>query len=67
MRLSSSGSTGQNKPTPVANIGAAVLDGKVIVPGGYTAAGTPTTVVEAYNVISDTWTSLAPLPAPRFA
>jgi hypothetical protein len=32
---------GQNKPTPVANIGAAVLNGQVVVPGGYTAAGTP--------------------------
>ena len=59
--------TGQNKPTPVANVGAATLDGQVIVPGGYTAAGTPTTVVEAYNVVSDVWTSLAALPAPRFA
>jgi DNA-binding CsgD family transcriptional regulator len=59
--------TGQNKPVPVANIGAAVLNGKVIVPGGYTAAGAPTAVVEAYDLISDTWTSLAPLPAPRFA
>jgi DNA-binding CsgD family transcriptional regulator len=59
--------TGQNKPTPVANVGAAVVDGQIIVPGGYTAAGTPTDVVEAYNVISDAWTSLAALPAPRFA
>ena len=59
--------TGQNKPLPVANVSAAVLDGKVIVPGGYTSAGTPTTAVEAYNPISDTWTSLASLPEPRFA
>jgi DNA-binding CsgD family transcriptional regulator len=58
---------GQNKPTPVANIGAAVLNGQVVVPGGYTAAGTPTNVVEAYHVISDEWTSLAAMPAPRFA
>ncbi len=59
--------TGQNKPTPVANIDAVVLNGQVIVPGGYTAAGTPTDVVEAYDVISDEWTSLTALPAPRFA
>lgn len=59
--------TGQNKPIPVANIGAAVLNGKAIVPGGYTTAGTPTTRVEAYDLISDTWISLASLPAPRFA
>jgi DNA-binding CsgD family transcriptional regulator/N-acetylneuraminic acid mutarotase len=59
--------TGQNKPTPVANIGAAVLGDQIIVPGGYTASGTPTSVVEAYHVISDEWTSLAALPGPRFA
>jgi N-acetylneuraminic acid mutarotase len=58
---------GQNKSTPVANVSAAVLGNQVIVPGGYTAAGVPTTAVEAYDVISDVWTSLAPLPAPRFA
>jgi DNA-binding CsgD family transcriptional regulator len=59
--------TGQNKPLPVANIGAVALNGQVIVPGGYTSAGAPTAVVEAYDLISDTWTPLAPLPAPRFA
>jgi DNA-binding CsgD family transcriptional regulator/N-acetylneuraminic acid mutarotase len=60
-------STRQSKPTPVANIGAVVLGDQIIVPGGYTAGGTPTSVVEAYHVISDEWTSLAALPAPRFA
>jgi DNA-binding CsgD family transcriptional regulator/N-acetylneuraminic acid mutarotase len=59
--------TRQNKPTPAANIGAVALGDQIIVPGGYTAAGTPTNVVEAYHVISDAWTSLAALPAPRFA
>jgi DNA-binding CsgD family transcriptional regulator len=59
--------TGQNKPAPVANVGAVALGPQVIVPGGYTAAGTPTAVVEAYHVISDAWTSLAALPGPRFA
>lgn len=60
-------STGQNKPTPVANVSAVVVGGTVIVPGGYTAAGVPTSIVEAYHPLSDTWTTLAPLPAPRFA
>ncbi len=59
--------TGQSKPTPVANVSAVVISGTVIVPGGYTAAGVPTAIVEAYQPISDTWTTLAPLPAPRFA
>ncbi len=58
---------GQTKPTPVANVGAVALGDQIIVPGGYTVGGTPTSVVEAYHVISDEWTSLAALPAPRFA
>ncbi len=59
--------TGQSKPTPVANVSAVVVGGTVIVPGGYTSAGVPTTIVEAYHPVSNTWTTLAPLPAPRFA
>ena len=59
--------TGQNKPTAVANVSAAVISGTVIVPGGYTTSGVPTSIVEAYNPVSDTWRSLSPLPAPRFA
>ena len=59
--------TGQNKPTPVANVSAVVISGTVIVPGGYTSAGVPTAIVEAYDPISDTWTTLPSMPAPRFA
>lgn len=58
---------GSNKPIPVANVDAGVIDDKVIVPGGYTATGVPTTTVEVYDVATDTWTRLAALPAPRFA
>lgn len=58
---------GANKPTPAANISAAVVNRKVIVPGGYTVTGVPTTTVEAYDIATDTWTRLASLPAPRFA
>ncbi len=42
------GSSGAGKPTPVANIAAAVLDDKIIVPGGSTSNGAPTNVVEVY-------------------
>lgn len=59
--------SGQNKPTPVANVSAAVMSGTVIVPGGYTAAGVPTAIVERYDPAADSWSTLAPLPAPRFA
>ena len=59
--------SGQNKPTPVANVSAVVISGTVIVPGGYTAAGVPTAIVERYDPVADRWSTLAPLPAPRFA
>jgi DNA-binding CsgD family transcriptional regulator/N-acetylneuraminic acid mutarotase len=59
--------SGANKPTPVANVSAAVANRKVIVPGGYTASGVPTTTVEAYDLTTDAWTRLASMPAPRFA
>jgi DNA-binding CsgD family transcriptional regulator/N-acetylneuraminic acid mutarotase len=58
---------GQNKPTPVANVSAVVISGTVIVPGGYTAAGVPTSIVERYDPVADSWSTLAPLPSPRFA
>jgi DNA-binding CsgD family transcriptional regulator len=58
---------GQNKPTPVANVSAVVISDTVIVPGGYTAAGVPTAIVERYDPAADSWSTLAPLPAPRFA
>lgn len=59
--------TGQSKPTPVSNIGAAVISDTVIVPGGFSAAGLPVAGVEAYDAAGDKWRSLAPLPGPRFA
>ncbi len=57
---------GSIKPLAVANVSAAVINGKAIVPGGNTSAGTPTVMVEAYDPISDTWSTLSPLPSPRF-
>lgn len=53
------------KPTAVADVQAAVVGGKIYVPGGRTADGTVTDRFEAYNPQSDTWAELAPLPAPR--
>lgn len=58
---------GSNKPTPIANVSAAVVANKIIVPGGYTVSGVPTTTVEAYDLTTDSWSRLSPMPAPRFA
>jgi len=55
-------SSRRSKPTPVSNVTAAVLNGKVYVPGGYNNG--PTAVVEAYDPATDTWQSVAPLPEP---
>jgi len=58
---------GADKPTPAANIEAAVLEGRIYVPGGYTTEGEVTDVLEIYDPRTDQWSSAAPLPAPRCA
>jgi len=55
------------KSVPVANIGGAVLDGKVYVPGGLTFSDRVTDVLEVYDPTADRWEQAAPLPAPRAA
>jgi DNA-binding CsgD family transcriptional regulator len=55
---------GARKPTAVANVSAAVLNGLIYVPGGTISDGQATAALEVYNPISDTWQSRAPLPAP---
>ncbi|MGB9870982.1 MAG: Kelch repeat-containing protein, partial [Anaerolineae bacterium] len=55
---------GAPKPTPAAYIGAAVLGGRVFVPGGCTADGAALSVLEVYDPATDTWTTAAPLPRP---
>lgn len=53
------------KPTPVADVRAAVIGGRIYVPGGRGADGSISAALEAYDPQSDTWAELAPLPAPR--
>lgn len=55
---------GAPKPTPAAYIGAAVLGGRVFVPGGCTADGAALPVLEVYDPAADAWTTAAPLPRP---
>lgn len=52
------------KPTPVADVQAAVIGGQIYVPGGRTTDGL-TAVLEVYDPQSDRWTTAAPMPAPR--
>jgi DNA-binding CsgD family transcriptional regulator/N-acetylneuraminic acid mutarotase len=53
-----------SKPTRVSNVSAAAIDAWIYVPGGWTAEGQPTALVEAYNPADDTWKQVAPLPRP---
>ena len=58
---------GAAKPVPVANVGGAVLDGRIYVPGGSVASGQVTDVVEVYDPKADRWEQAVRLPQPRAA
>ncbi|HIC88766.1 MAG TPA: hypothetical protein EYP04_05130 [Anaerolineae bacterium] len=58
---------GTQKPLAVSNVQAAVLHGRIYVPGGTTANGMVTDVVEVYDPAGAEWSQSAPLPAPRAA
>ncbi len=60
-------SAGQPKLTPVSNVGAAVVAGRIYVPGGCTGPADATAQVEVYDPVSDTWTQVAPMPRPLCA
>lgn len=55
------------KPVPVANVGGAVLEGKVYVPGGSTSSDRVTDVMEIYEPVTNRWEQAASLPEPRAA
>jgi len=50
------------KPTAVSQATAAVLFGEIYVPGGRTADGKPTNIVEAYSPANNAWRPVANLP-----
>lgn len=52
-------------PTKRTEVGAAELNGRIYVAGGYLISGETVATVEAYDVAHDTWETVAPLPAPR--
>ena len=60
-------SQAQPLPSPRTDFGAAALDGKLYVFGGYLGGSTtPTDDVQVYDPIDLTWTQLAPMPfGPR--
>jgi DNA-binding CsgD family transcriptional regulator/N-acetylneuraminic acid mutarotase len=56
-----------SKHYPVRNTGAAVLGGRIYVPGGHNAMDEAIATVEVYDPASASWTEAAPLPTPLFA
>lgn len=61
---SNSWATLQSKPTAVYAAGAAVLGGKVYVPGGQEADKGPSMKLEVYDPRTNHWEEKAPLPTP---
>ncbi|MCC6189659.1 MAG: hypothetical protein IT318_11540 [Anaerolineales bacterium] len=50
------------KPQPVTDVGAAVIGGRIYVPGGRQPSGAVTDVLEVYDPRQDEWDTRAPLP-----
>jgi DNA-binding CsgD family transcriptional regulator len=55
------------KPLPVTNVKAAVLGGKIWVPGGEQADGTISQQLDVYDPANQSWSTRAPMPQPRSA
>ena len=51
-----------SKPTPVAEVSAGLIGGKVYIPGGMLADGKVTDILEFYDPREDSWGQGAPLP-----
>ncbi|MFQ5854642.1 MAG: LuxR C-terminal-related transcriptional regulator [Anaerolineae bacterium] len=51
-----------DKPTPVRDVGAAVLSEKIYVPGGCLGDSSPIDVLEVYDPDTDTWSEKASMP-----
>ncbi len=54
-----------NMPTPRGHLGAAVLDGRMIVVGGTGNSVPPVAEVASYNPATNAWTTLTPIPDGR--
>jgi DNA-binding CsgD family transcriptional regulator/N-acetylneuraminic acid mutarotase len=53
---------GSAKPVAVNNVGAAVLGGRIFVPGGYSAEGEVIPDLEVYDPQEDSWEGGSPMP-----
>jgi len=53
-----------SKPVPVTDIQAAVIGGKIYVPGGKLSSGSPTNIMEIYEPSKNLWKEGPSLPIP---
>ena len=60
-------SSGALKPTPVSNVGAAVIDERIYVPGGCVGLTEATDRMEVYIPSKDKWDQVTSLPVPLCA
>jgi DNA-binding CsgD family transcriptional regulator/N-acetylneuraminic acid mutarotase len=56
-----------DKPIPVTNVGAALMDRKVYVPGGYSTEEGVVAALEIYDTEADSWGVGPPMPIPLCA
>lgn len=56
-----------HKPTPVTDVSAVVIGGKIYLPGGRLASGTLSDALEVYDPVQDRWERGASLPRPLSA
>lgn len=56
-----------SKPTPVTDVSAVVIGGKIYIPGGRLASGALSDALEVYDPVQDRWESGAKLPRPLSA
>jgi len=56
-----------DKPTPVTDVGGVLIGEKIYLPGGRTAAGTPTDILEIFDPRQGSWKTGASLPIPLSA
>jgi DNA-binding CsgD family transcriptional regulator len=56
-----------SKPTPVTDVGAVVIGGKIFIPGGRTNNSFITNILEIYDPKNDSWELGSPLPIPLSA
>lgn len=55
-----------SKPTRVSNINAAIIGDSVYVPGGRTAEGDATAIMEVFDLKTEAWSEVTPLPRPLY-